>query len=201
MGRAHAMIWNSAYYWGIPARILHWLAAVLLVVVYGDGLLFAEAAFDHGGDRAAAAWHAAAGLTFAVLMLGRMFWRFGNVTPMLPAGTPLWGRLAAHGAQIGLYVLAFVVVLSGWIMAAGLHQPLEPHLFWIVPVPAPTALVGAVPHKFAEVAHEWLAHGLIALAVVHALAALWHHYVRHDSVMRRMLFRGKNRQRQRTRQG
>jgi cytochrome b561 len=35
--------------------------------------------------------------------------------------------------------------------------------------------------------HEWLANGLLAVAALHAAAALWHHFVRRDDVLTRML--------------
>ena len=35
--------------------------------------------------------------------------------------------------------------------------------------------------------HGYLAYALFALAGLHALAALWHHFILHDSVLRRML--------------
>jgi cytochrome b561 len=34
--------------------------------------------------------------------------------------------------------------------------------------------------------HGYLAYALFALAGIHAAAALWHHFIRHDNVLRRM---------------
>jgi len=35
--------------------------------------------------------------------------------------------------------------------------------------------------------HGWLAYGLFGLAGLHALAALWHHFILKDGVLRRMI--------------
>jgi cytochrome b561 len=186
------MIWNSGYYWGVPAKILHWVAAILVVVIYVDGILWLDDWDERGASgRGAVAWHAAAGITLAVVMLGRLLWRFANKTPMMPASTPKWETFAAHSAHAALYVVTLLVTLTGWALTGGLKPPVEPLLFWLLPLPA--SALG--PMKLVGKLHEVLAHLLMLLAGVHVLAALWHHFVKGDSVLRRMLLRGRNRRR------
>ena len=43
----------------------------------------------------------------------------------------------------------------------------------------------AVFHPTEDI-HGYLAYALFALAGVHALAALWHHFIQHDGVLKRM---------------
>ena len=45
-------------------------------------------------------------------------------------------------------------------------------------------------HELAEDVHEWLFWTLIALALVHAAAAIFHHVFQHDATLARMLPRG-----------
>jgi cytochrome b561 len=47
--------------------------------------------------------------------------------------------------------------------------------------------------------HEAAADALMVMVVLHVIAALWHHFIQRDSVLRRMWLRGQNRQRQRQR--
>jgi len=186
------MIWNSAYYWGIPAKILHWVAAVMVVVIYVDGVLLLDDWDEKGASgRALLAWHVAAGVTLAAVMLGRLLWRFVNKTPMMPAASPPWEKFAAHAAHAALYVVTLLVTLTGWLMTGGVKPPIEPLLFWLYPVPASSV---SSTKLVAEV-HEILAHLLVILAVAHAAAALWHHYVKRDSILKRMLMRGRVRNR------
>ncbi|MGZ5869651.1 MAG: cytochrome b/b6 domain-containing protein, partial [Croceibacterium sp.] len=72
------------------------------------------------------------------------------------------------------------------LLSGTLKQPLEPKILGIVPVPQ--VLEAGSPYRgtLAE-AHEWLAYALIAVVAVHAAAALYHHFMLRDSVMRRML--------------
>ena len=141
--------------------------------------------------RAALTWHAAAGMTLAAVMIARMIWRIVNRTPMMPAATPDWERKAAHLVHIALYAVTFTVALTGWLSTAAVHPTVPSSLFWLVPLPAPAFDGG----KLVREVHELVADMLVALAAAHALAALWHHYVKKDSVMRRMLMRGQVRRR------
>jgi cytochrome b561 len=43
----------------------------------------------------------------------------------------------------------------------------------------------AIFHPTEDV-HGYLAYALFALVGIHALTALWHHFIRHDGVLRRM---------------
>jgi len=43
----------------------------------------------------------------------------------------------------------------------------------------------AIFHPTEEV-HGYLAYVLFGLVGIHVLAALWHHFIRHDNVLRRM---------------
>lgn len=186
------MIWNSAYYWGVPAKILHWVAAVLVALLFVHGHVWLDDWDERGtAGRGALVWHAAAGMTLAAVMLGRMLWRLVNRTPMMPAATPYWEKRAAHVAHAALYGLTFAVAATGWLAAGAVTPQVVSRVLWLVAVPPP----GFDGGKLVRELHELLADMLVALAAAHALAALWHHFVRKDSVLRRMLLRGRVRSR------
>ena len=71
-------------------------------------------------------------------------------------------------------------------MSGTFKQPLEPKVLGIVPVPQ-LLEAGSPYRKLLEATHEWLAYALVAVVAVHAAAALYHHFVRRDPVLRRML--------------
>lgn len=186
------MIWNSAYYWGIPARALHWAAALLVAVLFIHGSLWLEDWDDAGeAGRGALAWHASAGITLIAVMLVRLVWRLFNRTPMMPAVTPDWEKRVAHLAHAGLYAVTFVAALTGWLATGGIEPPLRSQLFWLLDVPPPGWSGGEIVREL----HELSVNLLVALAAAHAVAALWHHFVMQDSILRRMLLRGQVRRR------
>jgi cytochrome b561 len=106
-----------------------------------------------------------------------------NPKPILPADTLPWQRLAERIGHFLLYLFLIVMPLSGWIMSSAADKP--PHLLgWgmALPVPQSEALGG-----FFWNIHSWLAIVLIAFIVLHVGAALYHHFIKKDNILRRML--------------
>lgn len=195
------MIFNTLYYWGTPAKLLHWIGAAMILFLYFHGLWVA----DEGDPVIAAAnkgqifLHSATGVTLGLLMLGRYIWRLINKIPMLPAKTPDFEKKLAGVAHIGLYLSTAVTIVAGWLLAGARNPAVEVKLLGFVPVP--TFNIGSDKANIDMLAlvHELSAHLLIVAVVLHIFAALWHHYVQKDSVLRRMWLRGQNQQRQRQR--
>ncbi len=192
------MIFNTLYYWGIPAKLLHWIGAAMILFLYLDGLI----AVDSDGSVQAANdsqvfVHAATGVTLGLLMLGRYLWRLINKIPMLPASSPEWEKMLAAVAHIGLYVATFITIVAGWLLAGALQPAVQVKLFGLISIPTLPIFHEKSAREALETVHEFAAHLLIVMVVLHVIAALWHHFVQRDSVLRRMWLRGQNRQRRR----
>ncbi len=190
------MIFNTLYYWGTPAKLLHWAGALMIMFLYFHGLIAAD---DDGGlqraNHSQVFVHAATGATLGLLMLGRYLWRLINKIPMLPAKTPDWEKRLAAVAHVGLYVATFITTVAGWLSAGAMQPAVNVRLFGFIQIP--TVAVLATKEALLGLVHELAAHLLIVMAVLHVIAALWHHFIQRDSVLKRMLLRGQNRQRQR----
>lgn len=133
--------------------------------------------------------HASIGITLLAVLAGRLIWAMLNPLPAAPADTPQWRHAAARLTHVSLYGLTFAVAILGWLLAGALRTPIEPQLFGLVPLPAPMTLAPS-SKEFVEEAHELVAYVLIGLAGLHALAALWHHYILRDNTLQRMLRSG-----------
>lgn len=179
------MIRNTSEAWGWPARTLHWLIALMVLGLFAFGLWMTDVP-PRGERPFYFAIHASVGITLLALMLGRFFWWMANVVPAPPEGTPAWQRRAAWISHRLLYALTFATAVVGWLMSGTFEQPLEPKVFGLVAVPQ--LLKARSPYNELLVeTHETLAFALIALVGVHTAAALYHHFVLRDSVLRRML--------------
>jgi cytochrome b561 len=173
--------------YGAVAQALHWLTAVLVLIafIYGPGgseqRVYAPAQdFDRQ-------LHETLGLCVFVLSMLRIGWRLFDRQPD-PGQGPHWMIVTAKAVHGLLYALLFIVPLTA---VAGAW--LEGHpLTWlggeIGPWIAPSHDLGT---RIAEL-HGWLGDIILWLAGLHAAAALYHHYVLKDGVMRSMM-PGRNR--------
>lgn len=131
--------------------------------------------------------HKAIGITVLVLTLGRILWRATHRPPPLPRSVRPWERMAGHATHLGLYALTLALPLTGWWFSSSApeRRPLEWFgLFDIpyLPVPRSGPVTGAV-HDW-HIYLSWLA---IALVLLHAAAALRHHWLLHDATLARIL--------------
>lgn len=174
---------NSADTWGAVARVFHWLIAALILVQFIIGSI-AEDMKLTPAKLDLFVWHKSIGVTVLVLALLRLLWRLGNPPPVAPAGTASWERRLAAAAHWVLYALIFAVPLSGWWVSDASRVPFK--AFFSVPMPDFIATDRAVQEAAAEV-HEALTMTLLVVVIVHVAAALRHHFLLHDDVLRRML--------------
>ena len=172
---------NTAEAYGSLARFLHWAIVLLIVPQY----FIAEAAEElpKGLERPQLMdWHKSLGLLVLLLALARIGWGLVNRGLPGPIGNP-WQRKAAAAGHGLLYLLVLAQPISGWAMSSAANFPVT--LFGWFQFPALVAENQDL-HEALEEVHETLFFLLLAVAVVHILAALYHHFVLKDSALRRM---------------
>lgn len=177
------MMRNSEYRWGWVSRLLHWLMAVLIAAQWVLGKVGHEMARSPA-KLDVLTWHKSLGVLLLLLALLRLAWRLAGRVPLPPAQSSAWKVRAAHIVHGALYALLVAIPLSGWVMVSAKNMPFS--VFWLLPWPdivPPGESLG----EAAEEVHEALAVLLLALVLVHVAAALWHHLVLKDDVLRRML--------------
>ncbi len=164
------------------ARWLHWLVAITIVLAFGLALTLEPMHFSPAKLRLIN-YHKWLGITVLLLAVLRVLWRLlRRPPPLLPA--PRWQQFGAHALHGLLYALIFAVPLAGYCFSLADGYPVV--YLGIVPLPVFIAHDEALADRLFAV-HQALAWALCALVVVHLLAALWHHIVRRDDTLRRML--------------
>lgn len=168
-----------------PAKILHWLVAGLIIAQYILAEL-AEAAEDRGeilNQLAVLANHKSIGITILALAIVRIVLRFKSPPPALPATMPKWQVWGSHLSHILLYGFLFALPLSGWLMSSAKAYSVS----WFNLVALPDLIAPSEAWaKAMHVAHHYLAEALFIVALVHVAAALKHHFLDRDDVLRRM---------------
>jgi cytochrome b561 len=179
---------NTAYGWGWPAMELHWLAAAAILILLGHGWWMTHAMLPRSPERLSSfAWHAALGYDLLVVMVLRLLWRWSGGVPALPENSQRWETIAATLSHALIYLLTFATTFVGWALAGTmLRVSLTKDMFGI-PFPLIYANQDRAVHEQLEDAHKILAYILAVLIAVHIAAALRHHFVKHNDVLRRML--------------
>ena len=160
--------------------LLHWLTAGLVVVLWtlGQTIDF----FPKGAPKIdARSVHITLGATLGVVLLIRVLWR-ASAGRKLPLAAQGWLGVTARVVHYGLYVLLAVTVVLG-ILNAWQRGDV---LFNIYKIPQLIPGDRALRHALGEL-HGDCADVVLIVAGLHAAAALAHHYLLRDRVLRRML--------------
>jgi cytochrome b561 len=175
---------NSA--WGSVSRAFHWGLGITIIgmIAYGWWMNHVPARPDRFFYRSI---HADIGYALLLLMTARLFWRLLHPVPALPPDTPQWQRLAAGVSHGALYGCTMLVALLGW-MHSGAHQPDYAEWFGLFRVPQLTSPDKAAARLYQDW-HIMAAYALLAVIVVHVVAALYHHFIKRDDVTMRMFRR------------
>lgn len=173
------------------AVTLHWLTVIAILCLLAMGWTMMSAKPGSPLQFVLFQWHKSVGITVLALTVLRLGWRLAHRPPPLPDTMPALEKLAAHLGHLGLYALLLGMPLTGWALVSTSPFNIPTVLYGVIPFPHLTfpAELGTkaslnATFTSAHVAGVWV---MVALVVVHAAAALRHHFVLRDTVLTRML--------------
>jgi cytochrome b561 len=177
---------NTGERYGAVAIALHWAMTLLLLALIGLGWYLVRLP-DVGYDTRKIyliLTHKELGILALTLALARLAWRVGQALPALTETLPDWQKVAARLVHLCLYALMFALPVTGWLMSSAAGFPVS--LLDLFDLPDLVAKDDYFFQMFVQ-AHKWSGYALIALTVVHAGAALTHHFVNKDETLMKML--------------
>ena len=163
------------------ARALHWTIALLVAFNLASGLV--NEALEN--TVRLIPLHKAVGLTILVLTLVRIGWRFTWTKPPYPASMSRAEVGVAQAVHAAFYILLLAMPLTGYVMASAGKYPLE--WFGLFDVPKAEVVRDSALYTLSRSAHGLLGWLFLGLALLHVAAALRHHFVLRDEVLRRMI--------------
>lgn len=163
-------------------KALHWLAAILALAMLAGGLsMIGQEPLTKGANLSA---HSGLGLLLVGLMLVRLAWRSVRPPLVLPDEVPLQRRwLAGLNHRLLYLTILFQGMLGIW-MAASMRLSVRPFEGFDLGLLAPPDPARAEALRGLHQAGAWF---VLALVVLHITGALWHHFIRRDDVLVRML--------------
>jgi cytochrome b561 len=166
------------------AILLHWLIALLILSAFALGVTMVNMPGITPTKLKYYSWHKWIGVTVLALACIRLLWRLFHAVPPYPVSMPAWQKKAANGLHGLLYVLMFAVPISGYFFTLAAGVPVV--YLGIIPLPVLIApnpeIKGAL-----RLLHVSLNVTLFICICLHVLAALKHHFIDRDNVMKRML--------------
>jgi cytochrome b561 len=168
--------------YGVVAKTLHWLIFALLAVQYAIGSIM-----PHIGRKTLnegwVNWHFSVGAAILFFIVIRLVWRLLHPVPQLATLAP-WERVVSGLTHWALYLLVLAMTLLGW--AATNSRGWDVNLFGIVTLPKISPTGSAWGHECGDI-HNILVYVLLGFILLHVVGALYHHFIKHDRVVARML--------------
>ena len=177
---------NTPTRYGWAMIVLHWLIGIIFIGQFALGFIMVRLTSQRTAFELIQL-HKSLGFLLLGLIILRIAWRLGNAPPPLPVSVGTLERRSAPLAHLALYAFQIALPLSGWalVSVSTLEIPTMPFNLFVMPNLPLTESDAA--ESFWAAAHWYLAYAGIALVALHVAAALRHHFLLRDSVLRRMI--------------
>jgi cytochrome b561 len=176
----------GAAFYSAAARQLHWITAGFVFVMIPVGMYMVNRAAATNFDSLTNTLytsHKTFGFLLLWLVVARLAYRLVKGAPPDEPTPEPWQKAASHLTHWGLYALLVLVPILGWLGVSYFDARMT-----LVGVNLPS-LAGKNEDaaKTVFMLHKAGAILIALLVIMHVGAALFHHFVRKDGVLRRML--------------
>lgn len=166
-----------------PARLLHWLMAVLILLTVPAGLIMVQQGIDRGLQNALFIYHKNVGVLLFALVVVRLILRWRNPPPPLPDSVPGWQVRIAGLSHKALYGLLVILPIAGYVRVRAGGFPIET----LDALGAPTLVARSdAVANVAKSIHYGAGLAIAGLIALHVGAALFHGIVKRDGVFSRI---------------
>lgn len=178
---------NTAASFGLVAIAFHWTIAVLFLAQLALGYLMSRDNIDPVLQFNLFQYHKSIGFLVLALAVPRFIWSVFSRKPQALDGDGLVSRFAARTAHAALLFLTLAIPLAGWAIASTSPLQIPSYAFDLIVVPGLPMAISDQSEAFWTDIHATLAYLAAVVVLLHVVAALWHHFVRKDPTLRRMV--------------
>lgn len=180
------LIKNTAERYGIISKMFHWSLALLVLIQF---YLIIQVKFLPENSPTAGfligGLHKPIGILVFLLAILSYFWRAINIKPSYPGRMTALEKTAATLAHNLLYLCLIVMPLTGLVMSVAAGRP--PNFFGLFQVPQFLAENKSLSDNF-FLMHRYIGYLFMIIISIHVLAALKHHFLNKDNILKRMWF-------------
>lgn len=175
---------NTDSHYGWLSITLHWLVAIAVFGLFALGYWMVDLGYYHEWYQSAPELHQSIGICLFMVMVFRWLWRRSQIKPMPLNSHSKIEITLGHWIHLFLYALLFIIMLSGYLISTADGRGIA--VFELFQLPSAGLLIENQEDIAGQI-HEYGAYVLISAAVLHALAALKHHFIDKDNTLKRML--------------
>lgn len=177
------MLKNTENSYGSITKILHWVIGLFIICLIAVG--FTMSSMESSPEKFQLyGMHKAFGVLVLTLVTIRILWRITNTAVQAAEGVPPLLQIAAKAGHLLLYIFMLVMPISGVLMSRFGGYPIS--VFEIFTIPAASEKSPELATLF-HATHGYAAWGFVILISAHILGALYHHFVRKDNTLIRMI--------------
>ena len=177
---------NTSQYYTRTAQFLHWIMAIIFIAAwiigfYSGNFLSYDADGSFKGQ--VITLHKNIATTIIFLVIVRIFWRYTHPVPALPDSMSKTMKTLAHLGHLALYLVLLALPITGCLFSWSAGHPAP--VLYLFDIPR---LVQENPNLLAIVKplHIWISWAAGLLLAGHILAALKHHFIDKDHVLKSM---------------
>ena len=174
---------NTDESFGLVSRLFHWVIFLMVVGMLIGGAVLED--LPRGTFKSLImGLHKSTGVVILLIMVLRLWWKYVNPKPR-DLGPSAFENQLGRLMHIFLYILLILQPLFGILMSQAFGSPVKVFGLFTLPTLMPKSPgAGSV---FSEM-HSVTALVLAICVVIHAAAAVKHHYIDRDRTLMRMIF-------------
>ncbi len=164
--------------------VVHWLIAAIVIGLFASGYWMVELDYYDTWYTKAPFAHKAIGVLLFIIIFVSTLLRCFTKKPQYQSSLSTLEKRSAKIVQYSMSLLIYTLIFSGYIITTATGDPIS--VFGLFEIPAIFSDINS-QNDLAGKLHRWGAYLCIGLATLHAAAALFHHFIKKDNTLKRML--------------
>lgn len=175
---------NSTEHYGLVSKLLHWLIAILIIVLLGIGWWMVDLTYYDKWYTDALLWHKSLGVCVGLLVFLKLGWRSTTANPHAQSSLTSFETMASQLVHYFLLLAMLIIPVSGYFVSTSEGASIEVFNWFSFPA---FIEINENTRDIAINIHYYIAYATLAVVMLHASAALKHHFIDKDNTLKRML--------------